>query len=205
MKNSLFLSRTFVLIIKPTNPLLPPTTARSLLHPTNVAYGLNVSKSIHYTHAPLVYLIYAVKNTYQSVVIRSLSTISRFQINTLPPTPIFPPIWQPLDGHATPPTRTNHASRRPPTAEDGHETADPSPAYRKAPKGRKLQASSSSLCVRCLYTRHHLLSPFVCIYYIHCLNVSVISVLCRVGLLLYFVFTIPRRHLQCPYACISFL
>ena len=29
------------------------------------------------------------------------------------------------------------------TAEDGHETADPSPAYRKAPKGRKLQASSS--------------------------------------------------------------
>ena len=28
-------------------------------------------------------------------------------------------------------------------AEDGYETADPSPAYRKAPKGRKLQASSS--------------------------------------------------------------
>ena len=36
-------------------------------------------------------IIYAEKNTYQSVVIRSLSTISRFQINTLPPTPIFPP------------------------------------------------------------------------------------------------------------------
>ena len=35
-------------------------------------------------------IIYAEKNTYQSVVIRSLSTISRFQINTLPPTPIFP-------------------------------------------------------------------------------------------------------------------
>ena len=66
MKNSLFLSRTFVLIIKPTNPLLPPTTARSLLHPTNVAYGLNLSKPIHYTHAPLVYY-YMCRKKYLSI------------------------------------------------------------------------------------------------------------------------------------------
>ena len=65
-KNSLFLSRTFVLIIKPTNPLLPPTTARSLLHPTNVAYGLNLSKTIHYTHAPLVYY-YICRKKYLSI------------------------------------------------------------------------------------------------------------------------------------------
>ena len=54
------------MIIKPTNPLLPPTTARSLLHPTNVAYGLNLSKTIHYTHAPLVYY-YICRKKYLSI------------------------------------------------------------------------------------------------------------------------------------------
>ena len=33
-------------------------------------------------------IIYAGKKTYQSVLTRSLSTIYRFQINALPPTPI---------------------------------------------------------------------------------------------------------------------
>ena len=39
-------------------------------------------------------IIYAEKITYQSVVIRSLSTISRFQINTLPPTPMYSDRWR---------------------------------------------------------------------------------------------------------------
>ena len=55
-----------------------------------------------------------------------------------------PTNWQPLDGHAPPPNRTSHASRRPPKMSMRQPIPLLPTEYRKAPKGRNSMSSSSS-------------------------------------------------------------